>query len=203
MLNSAQTSPALALDVGCFGRACSGERVSGDATVVARRGDALFLAVIDVLGHGPEAHEVAKRAQQHLRAAWGEDVAATLRGLHQALKGSRGAAAGLCVLDCDSGELCYTGVGNTVIRRFGPQPARLTSADGIVGAHIRKPTVQTLSVCPADVLLLYTDGITDRFEFGDYPQLRYHGAKVIAENVVDRFRKTYDDATCVAVRHRK
>ena len=54
-----------AVDCAFFIRPCRGERVSGDLIVVEERGDHVFLALIDALGHGPSAHaiaEVVKRA---------------------------------------------------------------------------------------------------------------------------------------------
>jgi hypothetical protein len=49
---------------------------------------------------------------------------------------------------------------------------------------------------------MYSDGIRDRFNQEDYPQLRYQSAATIAQTVVDRFGKPHDDATCLALRIR-
>ena len=54
-----------------------------------------------------------------------------------------------------------------------------------------------------DVVLLYTDGVKDRFELGEYPQLLQHGAEAIAKTIVQRFGKDYDDASCIALRYEK
>ena len=39
-------------------RPCPGHHVSGDAVVIRELDDGLFVAIVDVLGHGPEAHEL-------------------------------------------------------------------------------------------------------------------------------------------------
>ena len=44
--------------------------------------------------------------------------------LHQHLKGTRGAAVGLCAIDAAAGRIDYAGIGNTVMRRFGKVETR-------------------------------------------------------------------------------
>jgi hypothetical protein len=48
---------------------------------------------------------------------------------------------------------------------------------------------------------MYSDGISDRFRADDYPQLGYQRAKMVAENLLARFGKQHDDASCVVVRN--
>jgi hypothetical protein len=121
--------------------------------------------------------------------------------LHSELKGTIGAAAGLCVVDRVTRDVRYIGVGNTVLRTFGSQATRLISTDGIIGGHFRTPAVQTARLNESGTILLYTDGVSDRFEVEQYPQVIYHSASAIARKIVDRFGKPYDDATCMAMRY--
>jgi serine phosphatase RsbU (regulator of sigma subunit) len=176
------------------------EYVSGDAAVVRERDHLLLAAIADVLGHGPEAHEVAVEIETFLTENWNESVVGLMDQLHQHLKGSRGAGAGICLVDRRSGLLRYTGIGNTVIRRFGSSEVRLLSRPGILGANRRTPTEEQLTMLPGDVVLLYTDGVRDRFELQDYPQLLHHSAESIARTVIERFGKDHDDAGCIALR---
>ncbi len=182
-------------------RPCLGERVSGDTVVIEHRDDILFLAVVDALGHGPQANAVANRAEIFLREHWRSDVLDTMQRLHAELKGTIGAAAGLGVIDSRTCELRYSGVGNTVLRTFGSRTTRLISTDGIIGIRFRTPNVQTAPLSESDIMLLYTDGVSDRFDVAQYPQIRYHNAAAIAHQIVERFGKPYDDATCMAMRH--
>ncbi len=66
---------------------------------------------------------------------------------------------------------------------------------------MRSPQQQNLNLGPSDVVLLYTDGVSDRFEVDQYPQLLYESAMSIARTVVQRFGKAHDDATCLALRY--
>ena len=182
-------------------RPCAGEQVSGDVFVVRELEDGLFVAIVDVLGHGPEAHELARLIDAYLSRYGSADVTGLIVRLHQHLKGTRGAAAGLCAVHSGNGRVDYAGVGNTVLRRFGEQETRLVSREGVLGHNMRSPLHQTLDLAPRDVLMFYTDGVSDRFTTDDYPGILHHQPAEIARNVVERFGKDFDDATCVAVRY--
>ena len=189
------------IDVASFARPCLGERVSGDTVVIEHRDEVIFLAIVDALGHGPQAHAVANRAERLLRNDWSRDVLATMRRLHSELKGTIGAGAGLCVVDRVARDVHYTGVGNTVLRTFGAQTTRMISTDGIIGGHFRTPAVQAAPLNESGIILLYTDGVSDRFDVEQYPQIIYHSASAIARKIVASFGKPYDDATCMAMRY--
>lgn len=189
------------IDVASCVRPCLGEQVSGDTVVIEQRDDILFLAIIDALGHGPQANVVANQAERFLRTGWSCDVLDTMHRLHSKLQGSIGAGAGLCVVDRLTREMRYAGVGNTVLRTFGPRATRLVSADGIIGSRFRTPAVQALPLNESGVILMYSDGVSDHFDIAQYPQIVYNSASAITRKIVDRFGKPYDDATCLAVRY--
>ncbi len=198
-----EDAAARGIDWGAFSRPHAGERKSGDTAVIVERSDMIFMAIVDVLGHGPEAHRVATFAEGFLRESWTHDpVAVTLR-LHEELKGRRGAAAGVAVLKIESGEVVYVGVGNTVIRRFGARETRLASVDGTLGQSVRTPVKQMMRLGKSDVLLLYTDGVRSSFKLDEYPQMQYESSATIARNVVERFGRSYDDATCIVLRYKR
>jgi len=191
------------LDYAFFGRPCFGERFSGDTVIIEERGALVFIAIIDVLGHGHEAYLVARQIEDCLRETWNDNVINTLHKLHAGIKGTRGAAAGLSVLNLETGELSYTGVGNTALRVFGSRLMRLYSTEGIIGSHLRTPVEQKIQLNKSDTVLFYTDGIKDHFELKEYPQILYESVQSISRNMVRRFDKPHDDATCCALRYRK
>jgi hypothetical protein len=191
------------LEYAAVARPCFGELVSGDAAIVQSRNGSLFLAMVDVLGHGPNAYELAVQIRAFLEEEWQEDVTSTLLSLHEAIRGSIGAAAGLACLDLASGRLRYTGVGNTVIRKFGNRSMRLPSNDGVIGSRMRSPGEHELQLDKAELLLFYSDGVKDRFELEEYPQLIYESSRTVARKIVRNYGKQYDDATCLALRYKQ
>ncbi|MEM7592616.1 MAG: SpoIIE family protein phosphatase [Cyanobacteria bacterium P01_A01_bin.83] len=186
-------------------RPCLGERVSGDVAVVEQQGELLFVAIIDALGHGHQAHVVARAAKDCLPEIWDDDVCQTMLRLHERLKDSLGAAVGLAVLNLKTKSLSYTGVGNTVIRilRSSNQkdcPQKLYSTAGIVGKRIRQPTEQKVQLHQSDLVLLYTDGIKEHFSTQEDPAIFVDDVMTITNQLVRRFGKNYDDATCIALK---
>jgi phosphoserine phosphatase RsbX len=180
-----------------------GYRHAGDAAVIVAYEGKLLAGIVDVLGHGPEAHEVAMKAKHYLdNGLEPGDPLELLKGLHDTLRGTRGAAAGLAVLDSAQGLVRYAGVGNTTIRRFGTVDDRLVSVDGIVGGGtMRTPREQRMSLSRRDVVLMYSDGVRDHFEWRDNPQLLRGDAEKIVRTVIRLFGRDYDDAACIAVRY--
>jgi negative regulator of sigma-B (phosphoserine phosphatase) len=190
------------LDYSSTIRPFPGETVSGDAVVVRSLEDGIFVAIVDVLGHGPEANKLTHEIDAYLSRYGSSDVAGVMQNLHQHLKGTRGAAAGLCAINTLSGRAAYVGIGNTAIRHFGETETRLVSQDGVVGQNMRTPLLQTLQLEAGDVLVLYSDGVSDRFSADNYPGVLRHTAKEVAKNIVQRFGKDHDDAICFALRYR-
>jgi serine phosphatase RsbU (regulator of sigma subunit) len=182
-------------------RPCPGERLSGDTVVIRPLERGLFVAIVDVLGHGAEANELTHVIDAYLARYGTSDVSGVMKRLHQHLKGTRGAVVGLCAIDAATGRVDYAGIGNTTIRRFGKVETRLVSQDGVLGQNMRTPCHQTLQLEPGDVIVLYTDGVSDRFTSDDYPGVLRHAAEEVASNIVRRFGKDHDDAACIAVRY--
>jgi hypothetical protein len=183
-----------------FNRPCLGERVSGDDAIIEERDGMLFLAILDVLGHGKDAHDLAVRMSRYLRETWSLHPKDVLCRLHEEFKGERGAAVGAAVLDISRRELRYAGVGNTTVRRHGGDDSTLFSVDGNIGSSLRTPVEQTVLLTPDDVLIFLTDGVQGSFRVEDEPNLLLRNVHWIARTIVQRFGKSYDDATCIVLR---
>jgi hypothetical protein len=186
---------------GSLVRPCSGERVAGDAVVIRRIDDTVFAAIVDVLGHGEDAHALALEVVTFLRDSEGLALCATMLALHEHILGTRGAAAGLCSLRQSTGVLRYVGIGNTVIRRFGASDARLVSRPGIIGGNHRSLREEHMRLEAGDVVVLYTDGVRDHFALDEYPQILCHDPETVARTVLHRFGKAHDDSACIALKY--
>ena len=86
--SSAPEDAGPSVSVAWLSRPREGESVNGDAVIVRRHGDAVLVAVVDALGHGPKAAEVAEASTEWLAAAHdvggAPSLIATSRG-HEAL----------------------------------------------------------------------------------------------------------------------
>ena len=178
-----------------------GETGAGDTAVIRQVDDGLVIGMVDVLGHGPEAHAVAVRIKEFLERSTATEPSTLMNGLHELLKGSaRGAAAGICSISERDGMLRYVGHGNTRARRFWQRSTRLVSRDGLIGSAIRQHHEQSIKLAPGDIVLFYTDGVTDRFDLEDYRHAVSDTPRSLAHNVIEMFGKDHDDAACIALR---
>lgn len=191
---------SMALEAAAYVRPMPGHYVGGDAAVVREVEDGLLVSIVDVLGHGVEAHEFAVQIEAFFETTTVTDPAMLADALHARFRGARGAAVGIChIRGCD-GLVRYVGHGNTSARRLWREPVRMISRDGTIGARIRSSPPQSLKLETGDVLVMYTDGVKDRFELADYRHVISDTAGSIARNVVELFGKGHDDAACIAVR---
>ncbi len=175
-------------------RCAPGEVVCGDAWVVVPHGDAWLLAVIDGLGHGPEAHRAAQAAKAAIERQPHLELEPLVGAIATGLKGSRGACVGLARVEPARRRVGCVIVGNVEIVGVGREPIRPLGSPGIVGREIRKLRLFEGSVAPGDRLFLYSDGISRRVDLA-----RYRGQPVTAaaRGVVDDFGGGNDDATCL------
>jgi serine/threonine protein phosphatase PrpC len=120
--------------------------------------------------------------------------------LHNNLRGTRGAVAIIGKLDHDASQFHYVGIGNIVLRKFGNISERAITQDGVIGYQIRTPNEKIMQITSGDILIMHTDGLASTFDINDYPEILRDNAEVIANNLIDKFGKNNDDATCVVIR---
>ena len=148
-----------------------GQQRSGDAFLVQGTKTGVLVAVVDGLGHGDEAAEVAELAVASLRETAGRSLVACLTSCHEALRGSRGAAITLASLDPDRRRMTWVAVGNVeaavvVLGADGGGPARrwsVTLRGGVVGDRLPPLRESTVPLAAGDTLVAATDGIGSAF----------------------------------------
>ncbi len=173
----------------------------GDTGVIGMNGDTCFLALVDVLGHGKEAHDVAVVAERFLEENRKLDLVDLMKGLHAHLNGTRGAVAGLCSLNLKNGEMEFVGVGNITVRLYGTSPVSFVSRDGVIGYNMTAPKKQRAQAHAGDILVLTSDGVKERFDPVFYPDLLKGSAKTVATNIMEQLGKGTDDASCIVLRY--
>lgn len=176
--------------------------MSGDAWRVDWDGEVCRIAVIDGLGHGPQAAAAALAATADLAAHPGRDPAAAVQGCHEALKSTRGAAILVARIDVGAGLLTVAGVGNVEARLWqNGRTQHLVSDRGIVGSVLPRVQPATVALAPNWLLLVYTDGIRNRFDLGALWESAPDG-QGCAEALLAGWGRPTDDATALVAQPR-
>jgi phosphoserine phosphatase RsbX len=171
-----------------------GEKENGDAALVRRADDGVLIVVLDALGHGEKAAEAASIGVHYLaEAPLARGLRPVIDGLHERLRGSRGAAAMLLLLHNLRLEGC--GVGNVALRAYRAKvPVMLTP--GVLGASMQRLRLFHADVAPGDRFVLFSDGISARF---DEEVDRNAPALATCHAIMERHRKPHDDATVLVI----
>ncbi|MGW0865823.1 MULTISPECIES: ATP-binding SpoIIE family protein phosphatase [Streptomyces] len=163
--NGPWSRPAPGVRAGGVNIPYAGADCSGDAWAWVRAGERMTLMLADGLGHGPDAARASSAAVAALHRWAHLSPAEALRQLHDALKGTRGAAVALAQLDLRAGRLRFAGIGNVGARLHMDGTWRhLLSRPGIVGVH-RPGTLREEEADWGDdrLLILHTDGLPSRW----------------------------------------
>jgi len=193
-----------AIEWGWAGSALESE--SGDLHVVVPFAGGALVALIDGLGHGPEAAAAAVAAVAILEANARETVLALMRRCHEGLRRTRGAAMSVASFNSVDASMSWTGVGNVeaALLRADLAPAghpdeAIVPRGGVVGYRLPGLHANTLPVWPGDTLVMATDGIRSGFTTG---LAIAHEPQQVAESILARFAKGSDDAHVVVARYR-
>lgn len=182
-------------------RPTPGQTVSGDLHLVQPHERGVLLAVVDGIGHGPEASRAAETAVDTLRRQPGDSVHALTKRCHGALTQTRGVVMTLATLDAVDHTITWCGVGNVEARLFrheangAPSPESALLRGGTVGSQLPVLYASVIPVNAGDLLILVSDGIRPDYEY-DLPLLG--PPQRIADHILARYFKGTDDA-CVLV----
>lgn len=185
------------------GRPIPGELESGDLHVAAEYPGGALLAVIDGLGHGPEAARSARAAAAVLAAHPQRPLLSLIEACHEALRGARGAVMSLAAIDAAHDRLTWAGVGNVeaVLNRADgrePRRERILLRSGVVGYQLPPLRATELPLFPGDALVMATDGL--RSDFAEDPADDLPEA--VAEHLLNAFARNSDDALVLVARYR-
>jgi serine phosphatase RsbU (regulator of sigma subunit) len=187
-----------------FDGSSQGEK-SGDLHVVAPFPGGALVAVIDGLGHGPEAAAAARAARRVLANHASEPVLTLVERCHEDLRRTRGAVMSLASFDARNSTITSIAVGNVEVvllradAAANPPRETITPRGGIVGYQLPplRPTV--LSVYRDDTLIMATDGIRAGFTTG---VVRMRRPQDIAASILADHGTGTDDALVLVVRYR-
>ncbi|MDH2425121.1 ATP-binding protein/SpoIIE family protein phosphatase [Sphaerisporangium sp. TRM90804] len=177
------------------------EMVCGDAFAVEDTGETITAIVCDGLGHGIAAAEASREAVSVFRADPAASPSAIVRNVHEALGRTRGGAVAVVRVDRAASAVTYSGVGNIsgwIVHSAGRQG--LVSVPGIAGHKARNLREYTYTLPPHAVVVMHSDGLTERWDLAAYPGLLAHSTHVIAGTLLRDWAVRRDDACVLALR---
>jgi serine/threonine protein phosphatase PrpC len=180
-----------------------GMTANGDAFVIKHWGEDTLVAVIDGLGHGPFAQRAAQTAQQYVESHVDQPLDVIFRGVGRACRATRGVVMALARFDWGGTRLTFASIGNIEARVFGSvEPMDFAIRRGIVGVNAPNPVVTQHRWQPNHVLVLHSDGVTTRWRWEDFRDLKSASASVMARRLLHALAKDDDDATVLVVKGR-
>ena len=177
----------------------SGETECGDGWAHLRpiTGDAIVVS--DGLGHGPLASTASREALLVFREQKWRNLEDFIKLAHGRMRSTRGAAISAVTFDTIGQRVHFAGVGNVTgaIYRHGKLKS-FVGYPGTVGLKIT--TVREMSETweKGDLLILHSDGLSSRWDLGDYPGLQHRSASVVAGVLYRDYCRGIDDS-CVWV----
>ena len=181
-----------------------GQTESGDQFLVEPFPDGTLIAVVDALGHGRRASQIAAQAIDTLTRHARDNVTTLILRCHEVLRERDGATISLASFDWPTHRMTWLGVGNVagvlVPHAFQPEAPvrRLLVRGGVVGGDLPdlRPTV--VGLAPADTLIIATDGIHDQFADELPVDLT---PQPLAEHIFAHYAKSTDDALVLVARY--
>ena len=174
-----------------------GEVECGDRHLIHAHDNGVLVAVMDGLGHGAEAAEIAARAAEVLERHACDSVVSMVRTCHEELRGSRGVALAIASYDNRDATVTWLGVGNVdaVLVRGNadsyPRAEHVLLRAGVIGHRLPPLYAAVLPVDGGDTLVMATDGVRNGFtqavRNGDAPQ-------EIADRIMAGYATRSDDA---------
>jgi negative regulator of sigma-B (phosphoserine phosphatase) len=191
------------LEWGSATAALPGQTESGDLHLVVSTAEKAVVAVVDGLGHGPEAAAASRIAIETVREHVNEPVISMLRRCHECLRQTRGAVISLASFNARDAMMTWAGIGNVAGFLFRADQnlphETLLLRGGVLGALLPPLQAAVLPVDPGDVLLFATDGVRTDFAENIIPIASLH---TTAEAILTNYNKGTDDALVLAARYR-
>jgi len=205
------STPGVAEPAGTMGQVDLGDR------------ECALLAVVDGVGHGPQAAEATSKILAALEQHWRLDLALLVQECHRAATGSRGATLGLARISMPDTQVRVVGIGDVRLQLVvsqrdealsrgsapeghGPSETewkvhRTTNNNGTVGYTMPSRLQKTAyGFRPGDLLVMSTDGVNPIPDTASTQYTEGPESDEIAKSLLSSFGRVQDDATVIVVR---
>jgi hypothetical protein len=168
----------------------------GDAVVDVSAEGWRLVAVIDALGHGPDAALSADAARKAAEESAGEPLAGVFEAVHRSLSKMRGVVMSAVLLEGDTAT--FAGVGNVEV--FAPEGiSRPVSMAGTLGGASYRFRSFPLKLEAGQRWALASDGIKAREGSTLFAKHRASPAKEVAEVMVEQASRAHDDVAVLII----
>jgi hypothetical protein len=176
----------------------TGETMCGDGWMTSGDRGRIQIVLVDGLGHGPNAHDVAAAATRAVAtSAIGSPVEA-LTTMHSSVRHTRGAAATVASFEPRASIVSIAGIGNVSAAIITPSVVRrAVSLGGILGHDVRTFREYRYPWVADALLVMHSDGLTTHWSLDHYPGLRQRSPALVAAVLYRDFQRGRDDVTVV------
>lgn len=168
----------------------------GDAVIDVRAEGWHLLAVVDALGHGPDAALSADAARKAAEGSTGQPLAGVFEAVHRALPRLRGVVMSAVLLDQEGAS--FAGVGNVEV--FAPEGiSRPISLAGTLGGGSYRFRSFPLKLEVGQRWALASDGIKAREGSALFAKHRASPAKEALDAMVEQASRPHDDVAVLII----
>ncbi len=178
-------------------RPMEGLQSCGDAVVTVSEGDWNLFAVIDALGHGPDAEKSAQAATAAAHNAKGRPLDQVFEAVHRSLSGLRGVVMSALLVEGD--EATFAGVGNVEIFTPDGVARPVAMAGTLGGAQGYRYRSFALPVRDGQRWVLASDGIKARDAAQLLPAVRNEGPGEVADKLLAKVARAHDDVSILVL----
>jgi anti-sigma regulatory factor (Ser/Thr protein kinase) len=194
----------LCCEVAIMGRPYPGEGISGDDAVFFQSESGFLAGVMDGLGHGPEARLASNRAVEALGHRREIELDQIVIDINQKLAGTRGCAMTVVRFHRNNRLFECAAAGDVHSHIYNLRDAHFfTATPLVIGAgQLPKPgvRVETITVEPGSVLVMFTDGLKSRTSLKGQLDILRQPAIAIAQHLLEQSARPDDDALVLVAR---
>lgn len=178
-------------------RPMEGLSACGDMVIDLADGDWRLFAVIDALGHGPDAEKSAVAARAAIeKLGRKQPLAQVFEVVHRSLPGMRGVV--MSALLSDRGEVTFAGVGN--VELFSPEGvARPAPVAGTLGSGTYRFRAANLSLQHGQRWVMASDGIKVRDASAILAKVRSQPPAAAVDALFSQAARSHDDVSVLII----
>jgi hypothetical protein len=184
------------LDGGAARRSFKNLSSCGDATVIGEKSGVRLFAVIDALGHGPDAEQSARRASSILADNAHLPLQQLFEVCDRGLAGLREIV--IAAIRVERDVATYAGIGNVEIHG-PPGVSRPPSMTGTVGKGLKRFKEFPLAIAPGQRWILVSDGIQARQLLAATEAVSAMFPERAARELVERAGREDDDVSALVL----